>query len=84
MHYTDKRFTFNFIRHFDVHTLLSIVRRADIELKLKGIQGYKAFLKETIEEYGLQKNDLLKMLELCKNKEVITTLKLLAKYDQGE
>lgn len=84
MHYTDKRFTLDFIRQFDVHTLLSIVRRADMELKLKGVQGYKAFLKETIEEYGLQKNDLLKMLEFCKNKEVIATLKLLAKYDQGE
>lgn len=84
MHYTDKRFTFDFIRHFDVHALLSIVRRADMEVKSKGIQGYKAFLKETIEEYGLQKNDLFEMLELCKNKEVIATLKLLAKYDQGE
>ena len=84
MHYTDKRFTFDFIRHFDVHALLSIVRRADMELKLKGIQEYKVFLKETIEEYGLQKNDLFEMLELCKNKEVIATLKLLAKYDQGE
>ena len=44
MHYTDKRFTLDFIRHFDVHALLSIVRRADIELKLKGVQGYKAFV----------------------------------------
>ena len=35
MHYTDKRFTFDFIRQFDVHALLSIVRRADMELKLK-------------------------------------------------
>ena len=74
----------DFIQHFDVHALLSIVRRADMELKLKGIQGYKAFLKETIEDYGLQKNDLLELLSLCKNKEVISALKSLAKYDKGE
>ena len=74
----------DFMQHFDVHALLSIVRRADMELKLKGIQGYKAFLKETIEDYGLQKNDLLELLSLCKNKEVISALKLLAKYDKGE
>ena len=64
--------------------LLKIIWIAEIKLKKEGVASYKTYLKQIIEDYKLQKNDLFEILSLYKNKEAQTILKLLAKYDKGE
>ena len=44
---------------------------------------YKSFLKKMIVLYGIEKNDLFQLLSLCKKKDVMNTLTLIAKYETG-
>ena len=51
--------------------------------KTKNPAEYKSFLKKMIILYGIEKNDLFQLLSLCKKKDVMNTLTLLAKYETG-
>ena len=69
---------------FDIHEALVVVWTANLKLKQEGIAEYKRFLKMVMETYDLEKNDLFTLLSLCKNKEVMDALMLIAKYSKED
>ena len=50
--------------------------------KTKNPAEYKSFLKKMTILYGIEKNDLFQMLSLCKKKDVMDALTLIAKYEK--
>ena len=69
---------------FDIHEALVVVWTANLKLKQEGIAEYKRFLKLVMKTYDLEKNDLFTLLSLCKNKEVMDALMLIAKYSKKD